>query len=186
VPSWWSEEADAALAHAVATWGWAWEYSFGTWYADQVGTHHQAQAMAYASARARQAGLLEGVLLPEVKPCAKCGELFRKDGAAGACLQRFGDIRSIDFCNPCMAAVIVDRGEDNVASEDALRWLATVTDTIGRVPAQSFPTIADFQAADRAERLAILQLYELRPSVSAIKDMFGSWRDALIEAGLRK
>jgi len=78
--------------------------------------------MAYAAAKARELGLLDGVQLPMIgKACRCCGERFREDGAAGACLERYGGVDSIDYCNPCMVGVL-GGVEHGCSKEQILEW----------------------------------------------------------------
>src|ERR671919_2060576 len=98
-PRWWGSEAEANLLASVKHWQWAWMYAFSHWFVQNVRPTHQSVAMSYAAAKAQQLGLLDGIRLPAAgKLCLLCGEPFREDGVAGSCLDRYGDIDTIDFC----------------------------------------------------------------------------------------
>jgi hypothetical protein len=143
--------------------------------------------MKYTAAKATQLGLLEGVRLPIVgKPCLQCGEMFREDGVAGSCLSRFGNVESIDFCNPCMVGVLGAPmpGADLFGKEQTTVWLQEVAKRLQRIPSQSFPSIEEFREADREERRCIVALCQRRPSAARVKELFGSWLAALIAAHL--
>jgi len=195
-PRWWDARAEDALRESIRHWQWAWLYGFGTWFVENVRASHQTQAMDYAAAKAKQLGLLEGVRLPAIgKPCLQCGQLFREDGVAGSCLSRFGNVESIDFCNPCMVGVLNQptREDDHAAPTDAaapfekeqiIGWLQDVAKVLQRIPSQSFPSIEEFREADRTERRQVVTLCQRRPSAMRVKELFGSWLAALIASDL--
>jgi hypothetical protein len=189
-PRWWDARAEEALRESVRHWQWAWQHAFGSWFVDNIPTTHQTPAMEYAAAKARQLGLLEGACLPILgKPCLHCGELFREDGAAGSCLARFGNVDSIDFCNPCMLGVLDHEPARDGASRPLRKdqitdWLQLVAKRLQRIPSQAFPSIEEFRAADRRERLHIVTLCQSRPAVKRVKELFGTWLGVLIAAEL--
>jgi len=195
-PRWWDAHAEDALRESIRHWQWAWLHGFGSWFVDNIRATHQTAAMDYAAAKAKQLGLLEGVRLPAIgKPCFQCGEMFREDGVAGSCLARFGNVESIDFCNPCMVGVLDQsmRGEGQASAtygaatfgkEQTIGWLQDVAKRLQRIPSQSFPSIEEFRAAEREERRHIVALCQRRPSVKGVKELFGSWLAALIAAEL--
>src|SRR2546428_275772 len=189
-PRWWDTRAEDALHASIRQWQWAWQTSFASWFVDNIRSTHQTPAMQYAAAKARELGLLAGVRHPIIgKPCHHCGKLFREDGTAGSCLARFGDIDSIDYCNPCMLGVldqepareklVADSGKKQI-----IDWLKLVGERLQRIPSQSFPSIEEFRTADRNERLQIVTVCQSRPSAKSVKQLFGTWLGALIAAGL--
>ncbi len=189
-PRWWDARAEEALRESVRHWQWAWQTSFLSWFVDNIRGSHQSLAMQYAAAQARHLGLLDGVRHPITsKPCLHCGELFREDGVAASCLTRFGNVDSIDYCNPCMLRVIdhePTRGDLPVHSErkQIVDWLQLIAEGLQRVPSKSFPSVQEFRAAGYDERLQIVTLCQRRPSVRRVKQLFGAWLAALIAAGL--
>jgi hypothetical protein len=194
-PRWWNARAEEALRESIRHWQWAWLHGFGSWFVDNIRPTHQSAAMDYAAAKAKQLGLLEGLRLPVVgKPCLQCGETFREDGVAGSCLARFGNVESIDLCNPCMVGVLgppmpgagPSRSEvdPTFGKEQTTAWLQEVAKRLQRIPSQSFPSIEEFRAADREERRFIVALCQRRPSPARVKELFGSWLAALIAADL--
>lgn len=124
-----------------------------------------------------------------VRVCRVCGEPFRPTGATGAVFDRCGrDSDAIDFCNPCMAATVIpaySRPRDDLTAAEIREWLRAVADAIQRRPNQNFPTKRDLAEMTRDERERIVRLCQDRPSVEAVKAMFGSWRAALVAAGLK-
>src|SRR5207302_1964216 len=80
--------------------------------------------------------------------------------AAGSCLARFGNVESIDFCNPCMVGVLgglvpeggsMAVGVAAFGKDQIIGWLQDVAKQLQRIPSQSFPSIEEFRAADRDE-----------------------------------
>jgi hypothetical protein len=195
-PRWWGREAEANLRESAQHWQWAWQYAFSGWFAKNVRATHQTEAMSYAAAKAKQLGLLDSIRLPVIgKPCLVCREPFREDGVAGSCLDRYGDIDSIDFCNPCMLGVVsfgsrwglsltVPARPESASNQEILDWLRWLARDLERIPSQAFPTIEEFRAADREERLRIVKLCQDRPSVERVKELFGTWLQALVAAGI--
>ena len=64
-------------------------------------------------------------------------------------------------------------------------YLRDLTETLQRVPPQGFGEgIGDLQGLSTQERLAILQVLRRKPTVRRVKELFGTWLEALIEAGV--
>ena len=57
--------------------------------------------------------------------------------------------------------------------------------TIGRVPTQNFGEgVTDLLNLSRDERVALLILFKEKPTSKRVKELFGSWLNALIQGGV--
>ena len=72
----------------------------------------------------------------------------------------------------------------NWQKETILEWFKLAAEKLERIPSQGFPSIEEFRAADRDERLRIVALCQSLPPVQRVKQLFGTWLGALIAAGL--
>jgi len=92
----------------------------------------------------------------------------------------------LDFCAPCLKSTIY-RGTGNQAlsREQTLEYLRDLTHVLQQIPHQGFGEgIDDFHDMDSQQILAVLQVLQRKPRVNRVKELFGSWLQALIEAGV--
>jgi tetratricopeptide (TPR) repeat protein len=140
--------------------------------------------MYFALSRAEHLDLTKAIRKPEWKPCPLCGNRFIEDSLPGPLVRRLG-IDQLDFCAPCLKDAVLQPGDDSLSREDVLRYLRALTDAVQRVPSQGFGEgVDDLRGLTSEERLALLKLLQRKPSVRRVKDLFGSWFEALIEAGI--
>jgi hypothetical protein len=142
---------------------------------------------AYRPENRMRDGWQPGIPNEIIRTCRVCGERFRPGGTTGAVFDRCGnDPDAVDFCNPCMGATFgVYGGGHEATAEDMVAWLRAVAEAIQRPPNQNFPTKRKLAEASRDERERIVRVCQDRPSVEAVKATFGSWRKALVAAGLK-
>jgi hypothetical protein len=68
-------------------------------------------------------------------------------------------------------------------NQKILAFLKDLADVLGKVPTQSFGEgISDFHDMDDEQRLAVLRVLQRKPPTNRVKEIFGSWLKALIEA----
>jgi len=141
--------------------------------------------MHFAKSRAEQLGLTHAIREPEWKTCPLCDQPFVEDSLPFPLVQRLG-IDRLDFCAPCMHGTLGwDSGDKGASEESILVYLRDMADAIGRVPAQGFGEgKGDLLRLDSSGRVKLLKLLEKKPAVSRVQEAFGSWLNALIQAGV--
>jgi hypothetical protein len=76
-------------------------------------------------------------------------------------------------------------GDETLSREAVLSYIQDLAEVIERVPPQGFGEgVGDLWGLTTEERLAILQVLRRKSSVGRVKELFGSWLKALIEAGV--
>ncbi len=198
---WWTPSHDELLATLIQEQQWDWadriphhiiemtpEHVIETWKAGdpQCATHGWYNPLHdFAVSRAQRLGLTKAIRRPERKLCPLCGCWFVEDSLPHALIQRLG-IDRLDFCAPCLKTTVLQQtGNDSLPRQDVLAYLRALTDVLQRVPSQGFGEgVSDLRDLSTQERVALLKLLQRKPSVRRVKDLFGSWFEALIEAGI--
>ena len=141
--------------------------------------------MYFAIARADKVGLAKAIRQPQWKVCPLCNHRFVEDSLPYPLIRRLG-IEQLDFCAPCLRdTVLQNTGDETLPREAVLSYIRDLADVIERVPPQGFGEgIGDLWDLATEERLAILQVLWRKPSIGRVKELFGSWLKALIEAGV--
>lgn len=139
--------------------------------------------MNFAGARAQKLGMTEAIREPLWKTCALCHQLFNEASLPLPLVSRLG-IDQLDFCAPCLRdTVLQDTGSETLSKEDVLAYLRDLTGVLQRIPNQGFGEgMNDLGDLSTDERTAILRLLNRKPTVRWVKEIFGSWFNALVEA----
>lgn len=198
---WWTSEHDALLVAQIARWQWVWYWgitdeivkstpstTIESWKkADPLCSKYAWYniLMYFAATRAEQLGLTKAIRHPQKKTCLLCLKRFVEDSLPMPLIERLG-IDRLDFCAPCLRdTVLQGSGNDSVSEKDALQYLQDLASLIERVPSQNFGEgMTDLLDMQNEERLALLKLLRVKPSVRRVKSLFGSWLNALIQAGV--
>jgi hypothetical protein len=99
-------------------------------------------------------------------------------------VKRFG-LDQLDFCSPCLRDTLLHSGNESLSKQEVLTYLRDLTDALQRVPPQDFGRgVNDLHGLSTQERLTVLQILKRKPTVRRVKELFGSWLKALIEAGI--
>jgi hypothetical protein len=141
--------------------------------------------MYFAGSRAEKLGLTEAIRKPKWKTCPLCNNKFVEDSLPYPLVKRLG-INQLDFCAPCLSDTLFQgSGNGALSRQDVLAYLRNLADVLQRVPAQNFGEgMNDLDDLSAEERLAVLQVLKRKPTVDRVKELFGSWLKALIEAGV--
>lgn len=139
----------------------------------------------FAASRAEVLGLTKRIRKPKRKTCPLCNKRFVEDSLPVPLVRRLG-IDHLDFCAPCLKdTVLQGSGSESLTKEQVLTYLQDLSNVLQRVPNQNYGEgIEDLHGLDFQERLAVLQLLKRKPTVRRIKEVFGSWLNALVEAGV--
>ena len=198
---WWTSKHDEAIARQIQDqhWSWYWEITdkivaitppdiIEIWkLVDPLCEKHAWYnvLMNFAAARAEKLGLTESIREAQWKVCPLCAERFVEDSLPHPFVKRLG-IDQLDFCAPCLTEALFDESEGDTTSRDqVLEYLRDLADTIERVPPQGFGQgMTDLLDLDSEERLSILKVLMRKPTAARVKELFGSWFEALVDAGV--
>lgn len=198
---WWTPKHDKRIVSLIAEWQWDWPWhvteaiaaitakeTIETWRKSDPVCKTNAWynvVMYFALARARTKGFDGEIRIPLSKVCPLCGNDFIENSLPAPIVARLG-IDELDFCSPCLSLILFQgTGNDSMGKDDVLDYLRTLTVTIAQVPRQGFGEGGDdLRFLDRDQRLATIQVLKRKPSVRRVKQLFGSWLKALIEAGV--
>lgn len=193
---WWSTAHDQLIVQLIEKyqWNWYWEIYESI---ESVTPHEVMESlksqksawynnvMKYAITRAEDLGLTKLIHKPERKKCPLCGEYFQEDSLPHPLVKRLG-IQHLDFCAPCLKDRIFSQTGSNTATKtEIIDFLNQLTVVLERVPAQGAGEgMDDLIELPFDKRLELLRLLKDKPSVKRVKEIFGSWLKALIEAGI--
>jgi len=197
--SWWSQEHDALLRSLIARHQWVWYWSatdeivaitppniLETWRKSDPSCRGRAWynvLMYFASSRAQELDLTRSIRQPQSRDCLICNQRFLEDSLPVSLVTRLG-VERLDFCAPCLRDTVLQGTGDPGVSRDAISiYLRDLAALIGRVPPQGFGEgLDDLHDLETNERVALLQLLRRKPTIGRVKDLFGSWLDALVQA----
>lgn len=196
---WWSPAHDQVLVEQIEKeqWMWYWETpdriveitspeTIDAWKnTDPICSKYAWNniLMYFSISRANSLGLTDRIREPIWKICPLCNQRFIEDSLPFPLVKRLG-VDHLDFCAPCLSQTIF-QGSDTLSEESALAYIQDLAALLQRVPSQDFGGgIGDLWDLGFEERLALLNLFQQKPTVRRIKELFGSWLGALIAAGV--
>jgi hypothetical protein len=201
VLKWWTFEHDQLIARQIEKDRWLWYWgivdeivrntppeTMNAWRQEDPLCPRYAWhnvLMYFAAARAQSLGLTKKIKEPKRKICPLCDKAFVEDSLPVPLVERLG-IGHLDFCAPCLRdTVLQGSGSDSLSEEAVLNYLRDLADVLKRVPNQNFGEgVEDLHGYDSEERLAILKVLKGKPTLDRVKELFGSWLEALVEAGV--
>ena len=198
---WWSDLHDQLLCKQIDEKQWAWGSSIAdkivaitapetieAWKAEDPVCLQYAWynvLMYFAESRAENLRLTNAIRRPEWKQCPLCGQAFVEDSLPVPLVERLG-INQLDFCAPCLSGTVFQNTGSDAASKEQIRsYLRDLADLLKRVPPQDFGVgMHDLRELSTQERLAVLRVLRRKPRQRRVKELFGSWFEALIDAEL--
>lgn len=198
---WWNSTLDDVLATQISLWQWVWYWgikdeivkitapeTIEAWKGSDPRCSKYAWyniLMYFAAARAKQLGLTKSIRLPEKKICPLCNYSFIENSLPMPLIERLG-IDRLDFCAPCLRdTVLPGSGNDLASEQDILKYLQDFANILERVPSPHFGEgKTDLSDLTNDERLTLLKLLKRKPLERRVKTVFGSWLNALIQAGV--
>jgi hypothetical protein len=198
---WWNSTLDDMLAIQISRWHWMWYWgikdeivkfiapeTIEAWKKSDPRCSRYAWynvLMYFAMARAKQLGLTKSIRAPERKVCPLCNYSFIENSLPMPLVERLG-IDRLDFCAPCLRDTVLPGAGNNITSEqDIIKYLQDFADILGCIPSPHFgEEKTDLLNMSDDERLTLLKLLKTKPSESRVKMVFGSWLNALIQAGV--
>lgn len=198
---WWNSSLDEILINQISHWQWVWYWGI----TDEIVKNTASDTiekwkesdplcstyawynvlMYFAATRAEQLGLTKSIRRPQKKTCLLCSESFIEDSLPIPLIERLG-VERLDFCAPCLRDTILQgTGNDSSSENEILKYLQDLALILERVPSQNYGEgMTDLQDMSNEERLALLKLLKSKPTVGRVKSAFGSWLNALIQAGI--
>ena len=196
ISKWWTSAHDKLLEDRIQKEQWHWSFGI-TDSIVQITPKEVVESLSkqyayynkvikFALSRAKELGLTEKIRKPQWKVCPICKEKFVEDSLAYPFTRRLG-MDHLDFCGPCMRdSVLQGTGDAWATREEIIDYLKKLTDLIQRVPPQKFGEgVDDFRDLNYEERLSLLKLLKFKkPTLDRIQEVFDSYFNALIEAGI--
>jgi hypothetical protein len=142
--------------------------------------------MYFARSRAEKLALTDAVKRPEWRRCPLCGKTFVEDSLPMPLIERLG-INQLDFCSPCLSdSLFQNQATNDSASQGEIKaYLRDLAGVLGRIPSQNFGEgMYDLWDLNTDERLAVLRVLQRKPTLRRVKELYGSWFKALIDAEL--
>ena len=197
--AWWTPTHDRTLLSLIDEWQWDWPWHvtdaiLNITPNDILETWRQADPicrdyawynviMYFALARARVKGFDNRVRKPIWKKCLVCGNEFIESSLSSPVIARLG-IDGLDFCSPCLTkATFEPIGHSTMSREQVIEYLRELTEAIEQVPHQGYGVSLDYlRYWSKEQRVKTLRVLQRKPSVERVKQLFGSWLNALIES----
>jgi hypothetical protein len=198
---WWTSSHDEVLSKQIEKEQWVWYWgvtdeivaltptdTIEAWRAEDPLCSKYAWyniLMYFAASRADKLGLTKAIRKPQWKTCPLCDKRFIEDSLPYPLVKRLG-ANQLDFCSPCLRdTVLQGSGDATLSRQEVLAYLQELTDVSQCVPPQSFEERMDaLHDLSTEERLVLLQVLRRKPTLRRVKELFGSWLKALIEAGI--
>ena len=189
------EEHDGLILELIKQWHWHWSWevleaivlitpeetinelkNIPAWY---------NRIINHATARAKEQGFLEFIREPEWKTCPLCQKLFIENSLPHPLTKRLGGMENINFCSPCLRDILLCSGNERVTKEEIIKYIRELTEILQQIPPQNFGNETNtLQEFDPKEWENILILLKNKPTPKRVKELFGSWLQALIDAGV--
>jgi mannitol/fructose-specific phosphotransferase system IIA component (Ntr-type) len=198
---WWNEKHDNLLREQIMKEKWFWYWMIRekivcitssevikTWQAEDPLCKKYAWyniLMYFAISRAEMLGFSKLIKSPEKKICLLCKKEFFEDTISYSFVKKLG-INNLDFCPTCLEETISESsGKDNLTKEEVIQYLRDLAEILEEPPGQKIGTgKSDFTNLGTQQRVKIFEILKRKPSIECIKKIFGTWHNALIEAGL--
>lgn len=193
--SWWKPEYDVILSELILEYGHGWHQrvtreleerlpatEIAAWRAEDPLCEQYAYYNVltnFAVARARTTGLEDTLPEEATVECAVCGEPFLTTSLKAGVWRDLGT----DFCGVCLARAFWLDGDPVPTRESILEYIAELYATWQRVPPQSVRS-HDVFGSSFEQRRALVSILIDRPATDRVREMFGSWFEALVAAGV--
>ncbi len=139
--------------------------------------------MNFAESRAKQLGFTSYIRIPQEKICPICKKTFSEAWITHSLIKCIG-IDRIDICNKCIGYKFYHNSGSNIMSkEDIIKYFKNLIEIIQVIPYQNFgESPSSLRYLNTEQRVAVLKLFDNKPSIKCVKEVFGSWLNALIES----
>jgi hypothetical protein len=197
---WWTSAHDELIVEQIQKkqWHWYWEITnqilaitptetIEGWKAEDFRCKRWVWynvLMYFAQARAEKLGLTKAIRKPEWKVCPLCDNRFVEDSLP----VRFAELLGydhLDFCSPCLVQAMDWTRNATSSRQEVLTFIRDLAAFVNPIGRGQFPAnMYDVADLTLEERLPFLRLLMRQPSPERVKELFGSWLQVFIEAGL--
>jgi len=141
--------------------------------------------MYFVAARAKQLGCYSKIRRPKSRRCPVCRKSFREDSVPPSVVRHLG-INQIDICAECVRdGFFQESGSRRLGCPGIIKWFRDVTNELGVIPPQNlFESLSILSGLSTNDRVVLIKLAKRRPAVAKVKSVFGSWLNALVQAGI--
>ena len=195
IKRWWSSTQDDVIRQLIEEFDWGWHQEALSPLLESIDRselEHWRKSdplceryayynvlLNFAAARALTHGFEESLVVPAPRACAVCKETFDERSVKAKWRSQLGS----DVCAVCLTRALVLDGIPNSSKEDALTFVKHFVDTLERIPPQQLPDpVAELGNLKRDRRIAAITLLISRPTASRVRELFGSWLQALVAA----
>lgn len=194
---WWTDSHDELLVRKIKEeqWSWSWKITddilaitpkdvIDRWRNTDPICRKYAWynvLMYFAKSHAERKGYTRSIRKPVWKLCPLCSNRFVEDSLPAPLVERLG-INGLDFCSPCLSEALF-QGSDTLTRHEITEYIRDLSEFLQRIPPQGYGAGKDdLEELSYEERLELLKILQRKPTVQSVKNEFGSWLNALIEA----
>ena len=145
--------------------------------------------MYFARSRAESLGLTDAIRTPEWKDCPLCEQPFLEDSLWVPMARIFG-VNSIVYCSPCLEEALFRPGNPHASKSECLAYVEELARVLGRPPSQTLVYKSSPSSLSKygqpEDRVKLVPLLKRKPSLERMKELFGNWQNALVEAGVKR
>jgi hypothetical protein len=201
-PVWWTKTHDSMILKQVKKDQWRWKANFnlftkglsegelaqhkkqweeecragrgyGIWY-NGIGAYIRKRAIELGAHRLVTSS-------PQTHTCIVCENEFDETSAR----EKYLGTEKIDVCTPCLDGALWDKRED-LNEAETLLYLQELAEILGYAPPSDFGSSSKAvkEAMTIASRARLLGTLKGRPSLRLVNNQFGTWFNALKEAGV--
>jgi hypothetical protein len=193
---WWLPDYDEMLHRLVDEYQWAWRSQVLTELESRVPEtvlcgwrEVDPQCREYswdnvldlfAAARAKQLGIRPRE--PHLVVCSCCSREFLESHLAYHFIVRLG-VNGIDVCDKCLSEALYPSGSQTSTPDAVTAVLQTLSRALRRPPKGiDLYGRVELKGLSRDARAAVVQALRVKPAVSRVKELFGSWDAAVAHA----
>jgi hypothetical protein len=193
---WWLPEYDDAIRASIQEYEWAWravitdrlielvpDQILRAWRSSDPQCEEfqwQGALFVFVLARAKQLGLHPRDA--QDRTCSCCSKTFHESAVGFGFIRRLG-VDRVTLCGQCLGEALNRTGNPDASRQLMIGVIQTLSKHLGRL-AKSSDLYARFDFGDLSNeaRGAIVQALRIKPSLSRVKQAFGSWQEAVNQA----
>lgn len=198
---WWEKKHDALLESEIRKMHWLWVWGIYTKVCDITDTAAINQwriedpkcstyswynvLMYFCAARAHKMNYHHLIRKPELITCACCNQRFVEDAIQVSVALHLG-INRLDVCMSCIGIKFLQQsGNDDASDEQIKDYLRDLHHALQAVPTQAFgETLSSLTYMSTVERVNVLRVMDSKPTVKRVREVYGSWLNALVQSGV--
>jgi len=196
---WWTQSHDELLKKLIEKYQWFWHLDVAEeiinmtpevfpekWHTQDslcIDGNWYSILTNFSVSRAEKLGLTHAIRKPKIRKCAACKVDFIENSLTFWMAKNLG-INQIDFCQLCLQDS-VSTCSGSSSKEEILNYIKNLADVLKQIPPQNFEIMSPyFSGLSTKKRLRVMNIVKRRPTTERVKELFGSWLNALICAGI--